>query len=320
MASKVDEKTTKKVQKKALVKKEAKKIDTIDTDNVVKEDVLIAKKTTAKAGKRSAKAIEQTETKMAKQAHKEVVAAENSTKNIAQEKTIKATRSRLERRSKAYKENYKSLEHDKKYSLEEATKEIIKTNPVKFDATVELHVRLSVDPRQADQNIRDSVLLPAGSGKTIKVAAFVDDNDLAAARTAGADLVGETEISKELNAGSFSFDILIATPSQMPKLGKFARLLGPRGLMPNPKSGTVTTDIAKAISEAKAGKVEYRVDSGGIIHLGIGKVSFKPTQLLENLQAVLSSIQSNRPASIKATYIISAHLSTSMGPSIKLGL
>lgn len=272
---------------------------------------------TAKAGKRSIKAIEASEAKLTKQQNKlaksEVVVETKKDSN-------KPTRTRLERRSKSYKQHYKELDITKRYTPEEATKLIITTNPVKFDATVELHVRLAVDPRQADQNIRDNVLLPAGSGKTVRIAAFVDGDNIEIAKTAGADLVGESEIIKELTAGSFSFDVLVATPSQMPKLGKYARILGPRGLMPNPKSGTVTVDIAKAISESKAGKVEYRVDSGGIVHVGIGKVSFKPAQLLENLETVLSSIQANKPSSIKATYIISAYLTTSMGPSIKLAL
>jgi large subunit ribosomal protein L1 len=191
---------------------------------------------------------------------------------------------------------------------------------VKSDATVDLHIRLSVDPKQADQNIRDSVILPAGTGKSVRIAAFVDDNDRLQAIDSGADLAGETEITKELNSGKFSFNVLLSTPNMMPKLGKFARVLGPRGLMPNPKSGTVTNDIIKAISESKTGKVEYRVDSNGIIHLGIGKVSFKPNQLLENLQAVLGSIQANKPSSLKNNYIMSAYLSTSMGPSIKLDI
>ncbi len=156
--------------------------------------------------------------------------------------------------------------------------------------------------------------MPAGSGKKVHVAVFADEE------VEGADLQGVENITKALDKGEMNFDILIATPAQMPKLGKYARALGPRGLMPNPKSGTVTTDVAKAVKEAKAGRVEYRVDSTGIVHLGIGKVSFTPAQLLENLQAVLASIKSNKPSSVKGTYFKAVHLTTSMGPSITVDL
>lgn len=274
------------------------------------------KEVTAKAGKRSAKSLKEAEVKQAKEERKQTKSKEAK----AEKQTVNPTRSLLERRSKTYKEKQSLIDTSKRYSLEEASKIIPKTNPVKFDATVELHIRLNVDPRQAEQNIRDSVLLPSGSGKNVRVAAFVDGEDLELAKKANADLVGEELVIKELDAGSFSFDVLISTPSQMPKLGKYARILGPRGLMPNPKSGTVTTDVTKAINEAKAGKVEYRVDSGGNIHVPVGKVSFKPEDLLQNINAILSSVQSNKPSTIKGIYVLSAHLSTSMGPSLKLAL
>lgn len=285
------------------------------SDNETTLDVALkdTPKPTAKAGKRSARAIKESESKQAKIERKQ---SSPSTGTTA--KTVQPIRTRLERRSKAYKKSYQGLDTDKRYNLQEASQVIGNTNPVKFDASVELHVRLAVDPRQADQNIRDSVILPSGNGKTIRVAAFVEEDDIAAAKAAGADLVGEAAIIKELEGGNFSFDILVATPNQMPKLGRYARLLGPKGLMPNPKSGTVTTDVTKAIAESKAGKVEYRVDSGGIIHIAVGKASFKPAQLIENLQAVMTSIQANKPASIKTAYIVSAHLTTTMGPSIQL--
>ena len=287
-----------------------------DSESVIAADSETTK-STAKAGKRSAKSIKQAEEKQAKEERKQTDAEQG---DEAKKVIVPPTRSKLERRSKAYRQKAQVIEKDKRYSLEDAAGLIGKTNPVKFDATVELHVRLSVDPRQADQNVRDNVILPAGSGKTVRVAAFVDGDGAASAKEAGADLIGEADIIKELESGSFSFDVLVATPAQMPKLGKYARTLGPRGLMPNPKSGTVTTDIAKAIKEAKAGKVEYRVDSGGIIHIGVGKTSFKAAQLLENLQAVITSIQANKPASIKGTYVTGAHLTTTMGPSIRLAL
>ncbi len=296
------------------------KIETAKKDKVVKADEVKTTKTTAKAGKRSQKAIEAKEEKLAKLEKKQAETPNDKAKSSESKLKPTPTRTKLERRSKSYKKINTIIDKSKTYEQKEACALVIKSNPVKFDATVELHVRLAVDPRQADQNVRDNVLLPAGTGKKIRVAAYVDDANVNAAKDAGADLIGENDINKELEAGNFSFDVLVATPSQMPKLGKYARLLGPRGLMPNPKSGTVTNDITKAIKEAKAGKVEYRVDSGGIIHLGIGKVSFKPEQLDENLTAVLASIKANKPASIKATYIINAYLTTSMGPSIKLSV
>jgi large subunit ribosomal protein L1 len=181
-----------------------------------------------------------------------------------------------------------------------------------------VHVNLAVDPRHADQNIRDNLVLPAGTGKAVRVAVFADADDVKAAKDAGADIAGIEDITKLLEKGTFNFDTLIATPSQMAKLGKFARVLGPRGLMPNPKSGTVTTDVTKAVAEAKAGRVEYRVDSTGIVHLGIGKVSFGAAKLNENAAAVFASIRGNKPSSVKGNYVKAVHVTTTMGPSISV--
>lgn len=161
-------------------------------------------------------------------------------------------------------------------------------------------------------------MLPAGTGRSVRVAVLTEDD--AAATKAGADIAGVDNLLAELEKGVLNFDVLISTPALMARLGKYARVLGPRGLMPNPKSGTVTTDVEKALAEAKAGKIEYRVDSTGIIHLAVGKVSFTDAQLLENISAVLASIKSNKPSSVKSTYFKAAHLSTSMGPSIKVDL
>lgn len=277
--------------------------------------------TAAKAGKRSAKGIASAEAKTEKveaQHHREEAEASDETANSKQ--PVKPARSRLERRSKNFRKAAGQVEKDKAYSIEEAVALAQKTSSVKFDATVELHIRLGVDPRHADQNIRDNLVLPAGTGKTVKVAVLADVDDAAAAKKAGADVAGIDEILKDLDKGQINFDTLIATPSQMAKLGKYARVLGPRGLMPNPKSGTVTTDVAKAVSEAKAGRVEYRVDSTGIVHLGVGKVSFTPTQLTENVQAVFTSIRSNKPSSLKGNYIKAIHITTTMGPSIVVDL
>lgn len=269
----------------------------------------------AKAGKRSPKALQEAQEKAAK---KDRLSAPKDT--AKQPKTAAPQVKHSRKRSKAYGAKIQAIDKTKQYSPAEACDLISQTSPVKFDATIEAHIRLGVDPRQADQNIRDNVILPAGSGKTVRVAVYVDEDAAKSALAAGADIAGMAELNQFFESGTLNFDIIITTPTQMPKLSKYARLLGPRGLMPNPKSGTVTTDIAKAIAETKTGKVEYRVDANSIVHLGIGKVSFQPDQILANLQALLDSIRSNKPASIKANYIQSAYLTTSMGPSIKLSL
>jgi large subunit ribosomal protein L1 len=267
---------------------------------------------TAKAGKRSAKSLKKVAEKDAKEERKN----SNEEAAAAPKPPVKPVRTRLERRGKHFRKSAGHLEANKVYTLEEAVELAKKTSYVKFDATVELHVNLGVDPRQADQNIRDSLLLPAGSGKKVRIAVLTDDSS--GAKSAGADLAGTDELLSNLDKGKIDFDILIATPALMPRLGKYARVLGPRGLMPNPKSGTVTTDINRAVAEAKAGRVEYRVDSTGIIHLGVGKVSFTHSQLLENLQAIIASIKANRPGGVKGNYVKSIHLTTTMGPSVSV--
>lgn len=269
-------------------------------------------KSLAKAGKRSAKAVEEAESKAAKEERKATKAQAESEGGDKPKQAIKPTRSRLERRSKGYRKSAQLIEDGKLYSLKEAVELATKTSTVKFDASVELHVNLGVDPRQADQNIRANLVLPAGTGRTVRVAVFADEP------ASGADLSGVEAISKLLEKGTIGFDTLIAPPANMSKLGKYARLLGPRGLMPNPKSGTVTTDVAKAVQEAKAGRVEFRVDSTGIVHLAIGKVSFGTAKLLENANAVMANIRSIKPASIKGNYIKAVHVSTTMGPGISV--
>jgi large subunit ribosomal protein L1 len=263
----------------------------------------------AKAGKRSAKALAEAEEKQAKEERKESGEAAEKPKQHS-----KPARSRLERQGKKFRTAAEQVDKTKNYTLDEAVELVGKTSPVKFDATVELHVNLGVDPRQADQNIRDNLVLPAGTGKTVKIAVFDD------AKVEGVELAGVDKVTAALEKGELNFDILIATPAQMPKLGKFARALGPRGLMPNPKSGTVTTDVAKAVAEAKAGRVEYRVDSTGIVHMGVGKISFTKAQLLENVNAVLANIKGNKPNSVKGNYIKAIYLTSSMGPSIRIDL
>ena len=274
----------------------------------------------AKAGKRSAKAIAETEAKLEKEARKE---AGDTTPQDGSEEVVKkgpkpVTRTTLERRGKNYRKVAEKIEAAKLYTLEEAVKLAAETNPAKFDASVEIHVRLNVDPRQADQNIRTTVSLPHGTGKTIRVAVFAPEADHKAAKDAGADVIGDETFIAQLDKEVIDFDILVATPQYMPKLGKYARLLGPRGLMPNPKSGTVATDVAKAVKEAKAGKVEYRVDKQAIVHLGVGKVSFGAEKLTDNAKAFFESLQSQKPSSLKGGFVKTITISTTMGPGVKV--
>jgi large subunit ribosomal protein L1 len=289
-------------------------ITNAEVQEVVEEKTEVSTKSVAKAGRRSAKAVEAAEEKAAKEERKAAKAAGEAEEIAKPKKAVKPTRSRLERQGKNFRKAAEHVDKAKLYDLEEGLDLAAKTSPVKFDATVELHINLSVDPRHADQNIRDNLVLPAGTGKSVRVAVFADEAD------PNADINGVEAITTQLEKGTIDFDILVATPAQMPKLGKYARLLGPRGLMPNPKSGTVTNDIAKAVAEAKAGRVEYRVDSTGIVHIGIGKVSFGKDKLLQNAQAVMASIRNNKPASVKGTYIKAIHIATTMGPSINVSL
>lgn len=278
----------------------------------VQETEAVAEEKYAKAGKKSKKHVEEVKAEAERQARKAEAAA--APEKVSGPKPV--TRSRLERRGKNYREAYAKVEKGKAYSLKEAVELAIATSPVKFDATLEMHFRLGVDPRQADQNIRSTVTLPAGTGKDVRVAVFAPLDVCKAAKAAGADIAEDEEFTKRLEKEQLDFDVLISTPQYMPKLGKFARLLGPKGLMPNPKAGTVTTDIEKAVKEAKAGKIEYRVDKQAIVHVGLGKVSFGADKLMENINAFTESLKSQKPASIKGQYVKSVYMTTSMGPSI----
>lgn len=278
----------------------------------VQETEAVVEEKFAKAGKRSKKHVEEVKAEAERQARK--AEAADAPEKVSGPKPV--TRSRLERRGKNYREAYAKVEKGKAYSLKEAVELAIATSPVKFDATLEMHFRLGVDPRQADQNIRSTVTLPAGTGKDIRVAVFAPLDVCKAAKAAGADIAEDEEFTKRLEKEQLDFDVLISTPQYMPKLGKFARLLGPKGLMPNPKAGTVTTDIEKAVKEAKAGKIEYRVDKQAIVHVGLGKVSFGADKLMENINAFTESLKSQKPASIKGQYVKSVYMTTSMGPSI----
>jgi large subunit ribosomal protein L1 len=269
----------------------------------------------AKSGKRSAKAIAESEEKLAKEERK---ATAKETEAVVVPKTTQKTRSKVDRSGRKYREAYKLIDKNKEYSTRDAIDLAIKTATTKFDSSLELHIRLGVDPRQADQNIRETLVLPSGSGKLVRVAVFGEPDDVVVAKKAGAEIAGAEEFLQQLEKGLIDFDVLVATPAVMAKLGKYARILGPKGLMPNPKSGTVTKDVAKAVEQAKAGKVEFRVDEQGIVHLGVGKVSFGTDKLLDNVQAVFSSIKAAKPSSIKGNYVNTIYITTTMGPSIKV--
>jgi len=275
----------------------------------------------AKAGKRSVKAVKEIVEEVAKEERKEkgdTTPQAEGAEAHATKGPKPITRPLIERRGKGYQKVAKLVDKSTIYSLANAVELMTKTSPCKFDASVEIHVRLGVDPRQADQNIRTTVSLPNGTGKKIRVAVFAPESDFAAAKTAGADIIGDEDFLKQLDQGVMNFDVLISTPKYMPRLGKYARSLGPKGLMPNPKSGTVATDVAKAVAEAKAGKVEYRVDKQAIVHLSIGKVSFGAKKLEENANAFFESLRSQKPSSLKGAYITSIAMSTTMGPGVKV--
>lgn len=276
----------------------------------------------AKAGKHSSKGIKESEEKLAKieRQHQKNESNDNADQpeTVKPKSTIKPTRSKLVRRGKNYQKVAKLIKQNQEYTLTEALDLALKTNPSKFNASVELHVKLGVDPRQADQNIRGVVNLPSGSGKNIRVAVFAETDDVKKAVDAGADVAGADEFLQLLDKEQLDFDILISTPNMMAKLSKYARLLGPKGLMPNPKSGTVTKDVATAVKESKTGKVEYRVDTNGIVHLVFGKTNFALKDLETNVRAILSALKIAKPSSLKGSYVETIYVTTTMGPSIKI--
>ena len=218
---------------------------------------------------------------------------------------------------KRYNESLKLVEKGKKYGAEEALTIIEKMPKAKFDETVELHIKLGVDSKHADQQVRGTVVLPHGTGKTLKVLVFAKGPKAEEAEKAGADFVGAEElIPKIQNDNWFDYDVVVATPDMMGVVGRLGKVLGPKGLMPNPKSGTVTMDVTKAINEIKSGKVEYRLDKNNIIHLGFGKVSFGTQKLVENYQTIMDAINKAKPAAAKGQYIKSISVSTTMGPGL----
>ncbi|HOT23222.1 MAG TPA: 50S ribosomal protein L1 [Thermoleophilia bacterium] len=224
----------------------------------------------------------------------------------------------MAKRGRTYMQARRTIDRERQYSPLEGIRLLKSLEGAKFDETVEAHFRLGVDVRHADQIVRGTTVLPHGTGKTVKVAVFAQGDKAREAREAGADIVGADDLAEQVQKGMLDFDVAIATPDMMGTVGKLGRILGPRGLMPNPKSGTVTFDVAKAVTDAKGGKVEYRTDRSGIIHLSIGKKSFTEQQLLENYGAVLEEIVRAKPAAAKGKYIKSVHVATTMGPSIEL--
>ena len=223
------------------------------------------------------------------------------------------------KKGKKYVEVSKLVEKHKLYTKEEAVKLVKETNPAKFDASVELAMRLNLDTKKADQQLRGALVLPNGTGKTKKVLVLARGAAQDAAREAGADYVGDMDmIAKIEQENWFDFDVIIATPDMMPVLGKLGKVLGPKGLMPNPKTGTVTTDTAKAVKEVKGGRVEYRTDSYGNVHVIVGKVSFTEEQLLENINAFVSLILKSKPSVVKGEYVKNISISSTMGPGIKI--
>lgn len=220
--------------------------------------------------------------------------------------------------SKKYKAASALFDSDAQFTPTEAVELVKKTASAKFDESVDVAIRLGVDPRKPDQAVRGTVALPSGSGKTLRIAVFAAGDAAQEARAAGADLVGADDLAAEIEKGNMDFDLMIATPDMMPLVGRLGRVLGPRGLMPNPKSGTVTTDVGRAVGEFKGGKVEYRTDRHGNVHVRIGKASFNAADLEANLRAVLDEVQRVKPAAAKGRYFRKITISTTMGPGVKI--
>jgi large subunit ribosomal protein L1 len=224
----------------------------------------------------------------------------------------------MAKKGKKYLEAVKLIDRTKAYSVTEAIELVKKTNTAKFDATVEVAFRLGVDPKKADQQIRGAVVLPNGTGKTQRVLVFAKGEKVKEAEAAGADYVGDTEYINKIQQGWFEFDVIVATPDMMGEVGKLGRVLGPKGLMPNPKTGTVTFDVTRAVNEIKAGKVEYRVDKAGNISVPIGKASFEDEKLVENFNTIFNTMVRVKPSAAKGTYMKNVTVASTMGPGVKV--
>jgi len=221
---------------------------------------------------------------------------------------------------KSYRKVFEKVDRNQRYQLEDSLKLVKETARAKFDETVDMAIRLGVDPRQADQNIRGTVALPHGMGKTVRVLAFAKGEKEREAQEAGADFVGNDDLIKKISEGWLDFDKAVATPDMMAAVGRIGKILGPRGLMPNPKTGTVSLDIGKAVREIKAGKLEFRVDKAGIVHVPVGRASFSAEQLIDNARMVLLTVLRAKPASAKGNYVKGVTVATTMGPGIKIDL
>lgn len=287
-------------------KEESKKAES--TTEVVEEGIKETTKDTAKAGKRSAKAQAEATAKEAKEAKKEV---KEEAKKVKQKPRVK-------KYSKNQKASRELIDKSKLYGLKEAVEMLPKLSKTKFDATAEIHVTLNIDPRQADQIVRTNSVLPAGTGKAVKIAVIAGDKEAQAAKAAGADMVDAEAIIKDISKEKFNFDVLIASPDKMGELGKLAKVLGPKGLMPSPKNGTVTNDPSKAVEEFKKGKVEIKNDANGVVHVAFGKLSFKNEDLYNNAKAVVKALASAKPAGVKGVFIKNMFVTASMSPSVKL--
>ncbi|MCG7331969.1 50S ribosomal protein L1 [Salinicoccus roseus] len=226
----------------------------------------------------------------------------------------------MAKRSKKYQAALEKFDQNASYSVEEAVKLAKETSTVNFDASVEVAFRLGIDTRKNDQQIRGAIVLPHGTGKSQRVLVFAKGDKAKEAEAAGADYVGEQDYIQKINNGWFDFDVIVATPDMMGEVGKLGRVLGPKGLMPNPKTGTVTMDVTKAVEEIKAGKVEYRAEKSGIVHAAIGKVSFDDEKLADNFRTLADALTKAKPASSKGTYFKSVALSSTMGPGVKVDL
>lgn len=271
-----------------------------------------AKKVT-KAGRNSRKAVEEAETEAAR---KEAAASKADDKPKPKAQKVNP----LKRHGKNYRKVAELIDKTKQYDLAEAIELAKQTVTVKFVPSLELHLNLGVDPRQADQMVRANVVLPAGTGKSLRVAVLAPAAKHAEAKQAGANIVGEDDLIDSIEKGTIDFDKLIATPDLMPKLAKLAKVLGPKGLMPNPKSGSVTADVAKAVAEAKAGKVEFRIDKQAIVHQAFGKADFANDDLLNNVKALIDAVIKAKPSAAKGTYVKAMAMTTTMGPGIKINV
>ena len=220
--------------------------------------------------------------------------------------------------SNRYKNNFKAIDREMVYSLDEAVKTIKSSSPVKFDETIDLSVNLGVDPRHADQIVRGTVSMPNGTGKDVTILVLAKGDAVDKATAAGADFVGSDEFLEKIKTGWTDVDVIVATPEMMPELGKHGRVLGPRGLMPNPKTGTVTNDVEKAVKEIKSGKIEFKVEKNGIVHAGVAKMSFDEDKIAQNITAFISAIKKAKPSGVKGVYMKKVTVSSTMGPGLKL--